>query len=339
MDVLFHALVFIIVAIASIYSFIFFSYYRNKKWLDTPSSEGKFADSKGRKIFYRIKGKGGAVVIVFGAIGSSQAEWWAIQNEIGQKCRMITYDRPGFDWSRSDDNIKTFDSISEEINLILKFEKIRKPVYLAAHWTGAIYARHYAKSNPEKVLGMLLINPIPFHYTEWKDALRNLDECPGPTETARKRKKLASKGIYRIISPFKGYKLDKRYKRYIIEHYSRTANYDVMIDELEQLESALGETCVADDFPEIPVRVLYSSGEPLIRDWVKNGINEYSARQLQRVYEDLSKYVMNLSPYTSSAEVAGSGEYIHLCKPDVIVQEINRMISAKKGKNQKAGKS
>lgn len=339
MGVLFYALVFIIVAIASVYSFIFFSYYINKKWLDSPSSEGKFADSKGRKVFYRIKGKGGAVVIILGAIGSSQAEWWAIQNEISQKCRLITYDRPGFDWSIAEDNIKTFDSISDEINLILKFERIRKPVYLAAHWTGALYARHYAKINPEKVLGILLVNPIPFNYREWKDALSNLDECPDLAETARKRKRLASKGVYRLKSPFKGYKLDKRYKRYIIEHYSRTSNYDVMIDELEQFEAALSETCASDDFPEIPVRVLYSSSESLIRDWVKNGINEYSARQLQRAYENLLKDMMNISPYTTSAEIAGSGEFIHLSKPDVIVQEINRMISSKKGKKQKAGKS
>lgn len=336
MGAFFYASASIILVIASVCSFIFISRYRNYKWFDAPPSEGKFADSKGKKLFYRVKGKGGAVIIVFGAIGSSQAEWWPIQNEIGQNCRMITFDRPGFDWSiLEEDDTKTLESISEELKLILKFERIRKPVYLVAYGTGAFYARHYAKSHPEKVSGMLLVNPMPFRYSEWKEAVKNIDECPDLTETAKKRKKLASKGIYRLSSPFKSYKLDKRYKRHIVEHYIRTANYDTMIDELDQVETALKEASASEDFPEIPVRILFPSGESLIRNWVRNGISEYSARQLQRVYEDLSKDIMRISPYTTSTEIVGSGEYIHLSKPEIIIQEIRQMISAKKGKKHK----
>jgi pimeloyl-ACP methyl ester carboxylesterase len=323
---------FVILAGASACSFIFFSRVRNRKWFDSPPSEGKFADSKGKKLYYRVKGQGGAVVVVLGAIGSSQAEWWHIQNEIGQKCRIITYDRPGFDWSRSEETgTKTLDAISEEIKLILKFEKIRKPVYLVAQGTGAFYARHYAINNPDKVLGIILVNPMPFRYHEWKEAVNNIDECPDLTQTAKKRKMLASAGIYRLLLPFKGYKLDKRYRRYITEHYCRNANYDAMIDELEQIEQALNEAA-AGSFPEIPVRILFPSSESLIRNWVRNGISEYSARQLQRIYEDLSKDYIKISPYTTSTEVMGSGEHIHLSKPEIIVQEIREMTSVKKAK-------
>lgn len=96
MTFFYYASAFILLVAASVYSFIIFSRSINRKWFDTPPQEGKFADSKGKKIFYRIKGKGGAVVIIINAIGSSQAEWWPIQDEIGKKCRIITFDRPGY---------------------------------------------------------------------------------------------------------------------------------------------------------------------------------------------------------------------------------------------------
>jgi len=330
MTVFYYASAIIVLVAVSACSFIFISRRRNSKWFDTPSPEGKFADSKGKKIFYRIKGKGGAVVVVLNAIGSSQAEWWPVQNELGQKCRIITFDRPGYDWSVSEDNTKTLDSITEEINLILKFEKIRKPVYLAANWTGAIYAVHYAKSNPEKVSGIFLINPIPLRYAQWKEAVNNIDECPDLAEAARRKRKLAATGLYRLSSPLKGYKLDKQYKRYIIEHYTRTANYDAMIDEITQVETALGEASVADGFPGIPVNILFPSSETVIRQWVKSGINEYSARQLHRVYEEMTKDIVDISPYTSITEVPGSGESIHISKPEFVVQELKQMITPKK---------
>ncbi len=330
MGAFFYAFIAIIIICVFTYLFIFINGYKNIKWYNTPPSEGKFADSNGKKIFYRVKGKGGDVVVVLNAIGSSQAEWWPIQNEIGQKCRMITFDRPGYDWSTSDEEVKPISSIVDELNIILKFEKIRKPVYLVAHGTGAYYAGYYAKNNPEKVMGILFVNPLPFHYSKWKEAINNIDECPDLEQTATKKRNLASKGIYKLSSPFRGYKLDKRYKRHIIEHYSRTSNYDTMINDLEQLENAMNELNADGKFPEIPVRVLYPSGESLIRNWVRNGINEYSARQLQRVYEDLSKDVIKITPHSTSMEVFGSGEHIHLSKPDIIVEEIRQMINVKK---------
>lgn len=330
MTFFYYASAFILLVAASVYSFIIFSRSINRKWFDTPPQEGKFADSKGKKIFYRIKGKGGAVVIIINAIGSSQTEWWPIQDEIGKKCRIITFDRPGYGWSKSEDNSITPDSIKDEIDLILKFEKIRKSVFIVTNWTGAIYAVHYAKSNPEKVSGILLINPVPLRYAEWKEAVKNIDECPGPAESAIKKKKMAAAGLYRLSSPIKGYNPDKQYKRYIVEHYSRTANYDTMLEEIAQVEAALGEASAGESFPAIPVRILYPSGETVIRQWVKSGISEYSARQLHRVYEEMSKDIMDISPLVSSEEVPGSGEFIHISKPEAIVRELNQLITPKK---------
>lgn len=332
MRILFYVLTFIVAAFVLSYLYIYSSCIKNSRWFKKTSPEGKFADSNGKKINYRVRGKGGAVVVVINAIGSCQAEWWPIQNEIGLRNRMITWDRSGYGWSTSQDEASTASAISEELNIILKFEKIRKPIILVADSTSTFFAMHYATTHPEKVSAVLLINSLPLRYSEWIDTLNNIDECPSLLETAEKKRFNASKGLFRIFSPFKGYKLDRRYKRHIIEHYTRTENYDTMKAEISQLENCLNEIRAAGDFPQIPIKVIYSASESLIRDWVRKGMNEYSARQLGRVQEELSRDILSISPNSTSMEIEGSGEFIHLSKPDIIVSEINNMILENKKK-------
>jgi len=324
---LFYIIATIIFICFSAYFFILLSNIRGAKWFNEHSQEGKFASGEGRKIYYRTRGKSGPVVVIINSIGSSQAEWWSIQNELAQKCRVITFDRPGYGWSTSENENITAAGFAEELDMILKFEKIRKPIFIVANGTGVLYAIYYCATHPTKVSGALFTNPFPLRYSEWMDAIKDIDECPDMIETVTKMRYKASKGIYRLISPFRGYRLDHRYKRYIIEHYSKTEHYDMMQKELSQLESINAEINAAGRFPSIPLRVLYPAGEPLIRDYIRKGINEYSARQLGRAYHELSTDIMTLSPYSSSVEVEGAGEQIHLGKPKIVIEEIISLVS------------
>lgn len=309
-----------------VYFFILISTRKNIKWFNTPSSEGKFADAHGNKIYYRVKGKGEPVVVVITDIGSSQAEWWPIQNEVGSKYRMITWDRAGYGWSTADKSPRTAAIISDELDMVLKFERIKKPIFLVAHGVGTIYARYYAATHPKNIIGALLINPLLLQYSQWLNTINETEECLNIYESTQKKKKYAGKGIYRVFSPIKGYKLDRRYKRDIIEHYSRTENYDTMELELSELQSTFSEIEAAGTFPSIPLKVLHPANESLIREWVRNGTPEYSARQLGRLHQELSRDILNLSPKATLHEIKDSGEYIHLSKPDIVVKEIINMM-------------
>lgn len=311
-----------VLAGASIYLFIFINLRKSMKWFESPSSEGKFVDSHGKRIFYRVRGKGEPVAVVIGDIGSSQAEWWPVQNEVGMKYRMITLDRPGYGWSAAQENPRTAANVSEELDVILKFERIKKPIFLIAQGAGTIYARYYAATHPQNVKGALFIDPMPLRYEYWLSTINDIDDVDNLSEANKKKKLKASKGFFRIFSPFKGYHLDMRYKRYIVEHYCRTENYDTAQIEISQIENVLGEIETAGDFPPIPLKVLYPANESLIRDWVKNGAPEYSARQLGRLHNELSRDILSLSPKSSILEVERSGEFIHLSKPDIVAQEI-----------------
>ena len=307
--------------------FIFLSVRKNIKWFKSPPTEGKFADFHSKKIFYRVKGKGEPVIVIINEIGSSQSEWWPIQNELGQKYRVITWDRVGYGWSSAEESPRTASNIANDLDSILKFEKVKKPVFLIANGTATLYARYYSSTRPYSVRGCLFINPIPIKYKLWIDTINEMDECPNIFESAIKKKKYATRGFYRIFVPFKGYKLDKRYKRDITEHYSRSEHYETMQLEYSEILNSISEINLSDKFPPIPLKILNTSNEGLIREMIRKRIPEYSARQLGRLYNELSSDILNLSPKSSHLEIGGTGEYIHLSKPDIIVRETLNMLS------------
>lgn len=309
-------------AYAVFFLFIVISRSKNIKWYGSSPSEGKFADANGKKIFYRVRGKGDPVIVVINAIGSSQAEWWPIQNEVGLQYRMITWDRAGYGWSSPVDSPRSAENVSKELDMILKVQRIKKPVYLVAHGTGTLYARHYASTRPQNVAGALFINPLPVQFSCWLNTVNESEEFCNLFEQTLKQKKKASKGLFRILPLFKGYQLDRRYSRDIVEHYTRMENYETMQLEFSELQESIKAIEAGNSFPAIPLRVLYPANESLIREWIRSGTPEYSARQLGRLHHELARDILKLSPKTTIHEIQGSGEHIHLSKPDILVKEI-----------------
>ncbi|MCX7771529.1 MAG: alpha/beta hydrolase [Clostridia bacterium] len=324
-----YILYFVVVALilyALLLLFIFMNVRINVKWFSTPSSEGKFVDSNGKKIFYRVKGKGEPAIVVINAVGSSQAEWWPIQNEVGLQYRIITFDRPGYNWSGPSEASPIAPDVSEIIDLIIKFERIKRPIILVANGTGAVYAQHYASTRPQNTAAALFIDPLPMQYELWCQTVNDNEDCKSTLELTIQKKQLAKRGYFRVFSPYKGYHLDKRFKKEIIEFFSRSENYETMEKEWADLEkslAALQETT----FPPIPLKLLSPANESLIREWMRNGMTEYAARQLGRLHHELIADYMKLSPKATFTEIESSGEHIHLSKPDIVVEKILELVN------------
>ena len=298
------------------------------KWFKNQPEEGKFIEINEKKIHCRVKGKGDTIVVI-NAIGASQAEWWSIQDELEENFHVITYDRAGYGWSTKDEEPRTISNICDELDLILTSEEVNKPIYLVTSGTGTFFAQYFAATRPEKVAGVLFINPPPINYELWLKEVNSAEDCPNIFETAQNKSKNVSKGIYRITSPIKGYKPEKKYKRYIIEHYSKHENYKTVQAEFSEFMNNINQLKGL-DFPSIPLRILKTSIEFLIRDWVQNGTSEYSARQLGRYYEEMTKDILSLSPHALLVEVNEAGENIHLNRPKIVVEEISKLIDSKK---------
>ncbi len=301
--------------------FVAYSRRRSRAWLTKPSTEGKFLNCNGTRIYYRVRGKSDPTVIVISDPGSSSAEWWPIQNDISNQARMICFDRPGYAWSQSAENGSTL-SIVQQIDALLKVERIKRPVLLVSSGAATVYARYYATLHPENVGGLLLINPLPLDNKRWTNMLSEFEEYISPNTVAKKLMKKASLGFFRVFSPLRGYKLDKRYRQTIIEHFSSPSTYQNQLKELAELHQYQDFMGPKPDFQGIPVWVLYSGDEALVRENIRKGMPEYTARQVCRLYRELNRDLSAIADKSNIQEIEGCGGYLHLGMPKVLSDKI-----------------
>lgn len=299
----------------------------SRRWQNQPPDEGKFLDSGGMKLFYRAKGKGDPVVIILNTCGSSSMEWWPIQNEI-RHARVICFERPGYSWSNGYPACESASDISNIIDSILKFERIKKPVILVANGLASIYVHHYACTRQHNIAGAILINPVPVDYKHWSSSLRELEDFKEPEVMAKKHMTLAKSGLLRPFSPYKHQLSQHKYRKLLTEFYNSPSTYFATLKELAGIERSLGEIREAENFPSIPLYILFSTEEALIRDWARHGTSDYSARQAGRMYRILSMDNLYLSPKSQLIELQNGIGSINIENPKGIAEHINNMIKS-----------
>jgi pimeloyl-ACP methyl ester carboxylesterase len=79
---------------------------------------------------------------------------------------LFFYERNGIGKSPPDFQISgahpiTAPQISERLSLLLKKQNIKPPYLVVAHSHGALYAGYFTLKNPDSVMGLLLVDPLP----------------------------------------------------------------------------------------------------------------------------------------------------------------------------------
>lgn len=299
----------------------------NNRWLKQLPDEGKFLDNSGKKLFYRTRGKGDPAVIILHNSGSSSMEWWSVQNEI-QNARVISFERPGYGWSSGCQASGVASDISDILDSIIKFERIKKPVILLADGHASIYAHHYSCTRPHQVAGVVLVNPVPVDYRHWISSLKELEDYKCPEKVAEKRMSLAKAGLFRPLSPYKRQFERYKYGKLIAEFYNSPTVYEASIIEQSMVERSMDEIRESGGFPNIPLTVLFYSEEALIREWVRIGTSDYTARNAGRIYRILSMDNLYLSPRSQMSELQDSIDPIHIDDPKTIAAHVNSMIKS-----------
>ncbi len=141
-------------------------------------SAGKeqFVEIRGKKQFYISKGTGNPVVVFITGLGPTMDDFQNVQNKIAKTTRTICYDRAGIGNSESFNNERTLENIASELKEMVEAIGLDKPFLLVGHSRGGVIARYFVSKYPEKVSGLVLIDPaIPEH--KWlKRQLRTATE-------------------------------------------------------------------------------------------------------------------------------------------------------------------
>jgi pimeloyl-ACP methyl ester carboxylesterase len=106
------------------------------------------------------EGESEPTIILESGIAASSLNWRGVQSELAQFTRVISYDRAGFGWSDAAGTPRTIDNLVSELEKMLDSLEICGPLILVAHSFGSLIARAYCYRNPDRVAGLLLLDPI-----------------------------------------------------------------------------------------------------------------------------------------------------------------------------------
>jgi pimeloyl-ACP methyl ester carboxylesterase len=127
---------------------------------------GVLIDVGGHRLHAVCMGDGRPVVVLEAAIAASSLSWAAVQPEIAAFTRVCAYDRAGLAWSDAAGHRRSFARIVDELSLLLEQIAPDGPYVLVGHSFGSFIVRAFAERQPERVAGLVLVDPALEWLTE-----------------------------------------------------------------------------------------------------------------------------------------------------------------------------
>jgi pimeloyl-ACP methyl ester carboxylesterase len=294
-------------------------------------------DVAGRQLHIDVRGSGSPVVVLEAGIAASSISWSLVQDRVAEFTTVVSYDRAGFGWSRhAAPHRPTALAAAEELALLLERAGIAPPFILVGHSFGGLIVRIFQQTFPEKVAGLVLIDPVT--RIEWARATPQRKKTlargvalsrrgaflahMGIVKLALKLLMAGSRAIPKLIartSAGKGAsvterltgevrKLPRELWPVIAAHWSEAQCFEAMADSLEKLPVSVRQIQEGRTLGDLPVIVLSAatSDELTIRE------HEQDAR---------------LSTRGEHIIIPAAAHWIQLDRPDVVIDAIKRVLA------------
>ncbi len=272
---------------------------------------GKMVEVNNHKINVFSKGEGNSTVVFTGGLNepSSYADFYPLYNEISNYTRIVTYDRPGHGWSEVTDVPRDIDSIVEEMHTALIESGEKSPYILVGHSYASLQMIRFAQLYKDEVSALVLIDGgNPEYYVQNGLEVAN--------STVAKYKFLKSTGIARLAlyhTDFFSKKiklLPDDLKQLYLGMTIKTM-YNKNIIDAGKGAKANAETVMENGhLGSLPIRILTAPSDP---EWDNSQI------ALKEWSIDSKQIVVN-----------GAGHAIHQHNPDVVNNEIKKLIEQQK---------
>lgn len=129
--------------------------------------QGAMFDAGGRRLHAVCAGRGTPAVVFESGVAASSLSWTHVVPEIARFTRACAYDRAGLGWSDPGPRPRTFAHIVGDLDGLLVSAAVPHPYVLVGHSFGCFVVCAYASRHPEKVAGLVLIDPPALG--EWRE--------------------------------------------------------------------------------------------------------------------------------------------------------------------------
>ncbi len=306
-----------------------------------PENYGKLVQTQYGTFFVRKVGEGEPAIWIEPSLGGLSAEWWSIQDILGQETTVITYDRLGYGWSSQPKNRKrTPSNVADEMDDLMAKIGVTKPTIFIGHSQGGLYVRSFLKKKKQLVAGILFLDPLsPLDKSAQEKLKPDVYRRSGfdKIKQIKSMKVLAQLRIMTLLKslilkspPFYYYtNVSDEAKEIIFQSIRRSSFYSTIIEEYN--ESHKDDNLIGLDamksFFRGPITILYHDTEVIKNEIVEFGsLAESDAQLVDDVWRELICEYCELSNQSEFTEVGDASHYIHMSKPDVVISKCKELL-------------
>ena len=273
----------------------------------TDSPPGRLVDVGFYRLHIHCTGVESPSVVFESGLGGTYLDWSRVQPEVSRFARACSYDRAGYGWSEPGPEPRDVRRIAGELDTLLTRARIPPPYVLVGHSFGGLAIRMFASREERRaVAGLVLVDAAH------EDQFQRLESAGvrAPMAPTGRRFIIANHGLVPTALPEN---LKPAAQRLALARKAIRTLYA----ELGSLRRSAGQMGSIGRTIDAPVIVLSRSPRPDAGE-KRDRVDEMWL-DLQR---DLARTIGN----TSLQVVPGSGHYIHLDRPDRIVDAIRTVV-------------
>lgn len=290
-------------------------------------------------IHYRLFGQTGPLIVIMTALNACSAEWWHIGEDLGKTGRVLVYDRAGYGESSPSLGRRTPEAIAEEALELMDALGLKDRAILVGHSQGGLYAAEFALRYPDRVGGLVLLDPLTPFDNEFQTVLseeeyRNsgIDKLP----TLKTGKVLTSLGLGFLFKPllkksppfyyYKGF--TKEATCAILKSLTRKRSYQTAIEEhLEAHKASEAERVRAglssQGLGSVPVGLMTHSSAVYLEEMARfSGIGPDASSRMERKWQEIMKRYLCLSSSSQHWLCPASGHFMHLTDYELVKRVI-----------------
>ena len=259
------------------------------------------------RLHIHCTGRGSPSVIFESGLGGTSLDWVRVQPEVSRFTRACSYDRAGYGWSERGPEPRHAGRIAAELGRLLLHANVPPPYVLVGHSFGGLAIRLFtARDERRAVAGMVLVDATHEHQFQRMES----SGVRTPMAPTGRRFVIANHGLVPSALPESLKGLAQRLA--LARKAIRT-----LYGELGSLRHSARQVSSILRAPDAPVIVLARGPRPDVVD---------GHDRLDGTWLDLQRELAGTMRNGSFEMVPGSGHYIHLERPERVVDAIRTIV-------------
>ena len=273
--------------------------------------KGQLIDLGGFRLHLYCTGVGKPAVLLDAGAFDSLEQWALVQPSVAKFTQVCSYDRPGVGYSDPSPNPQTSNNIADELHEALVRAGISAPYLPVGHSIAGLYARVFASRFRNEVAGLVLEDSV--HPNELKEFPTHFPNHPVLFTALR------------LTAPFGAARLLHVGCRQSGAHPDCAKFVVTLMRQINVLPTSYAEASETASLGTLPVVVI--THDP--RVGLSKVRNEQEEQAWSRWQEDLAR----LSSHSTLVLVSGVGHEIQTEKPEIVVNEIERLVMQWRDRN------